>query len=239
MNNPATSAQTEPESFVSRLLSPVLYRRAQVAAKQQLAPGLYHIRLQGPQLCHQSWNCGDKIQIKVASTLVNRTYTPIRWDAQLGETDFIAHSLADGPGSLWVNSVQVGQEVLLFGPRRSLNVSKLDATKTVLVGDETAIGLALAFKPAHTLLELAGAQQLKPILTALGLSNFSLFERDLSSGLPADLIQNLLDNTNPSVLLAGRSASVKQLQKQLRERNKPAATLLSKVYWADGKTGLD
>lgn len=239
MSNPATSAQTEPESFVSRLLSPVIYRKAQVVAKQQLAPGLHHIRLQGPQLCHQSWNCGDKIQIKVANTLVNRTYTPIRWDAQLGETDFIAHSLANGPGSLWVSSVQVGQEVLLFGPRRSLNLSKLDASKTVLVGDETAIGLAMAFKPAHTLLELAGAKQLKPILTTLGLNNFSLFERDLSSGLPAELIQSLLDNTNPSVLLAGHSASVKQLQRRLREQNKPTATLISKVYWADGKTGLD
>jgi NADPH-dependent ferric siderophore reductase len=233
------AAQSQPEGLVSRLLSPLLFRRAQLVAKQQLAQGLYHIKLQGPELRHQRWSSGDKIQIKVGGTLITRTYTPFRWDNELGQTEFIAHSLTDGPGSLWVSSVQIGQDVSLFGPRHSLNLTKLDATNTVMIGDETAIGLALAFNSAHTLLEVADAATLKPALARLGLSNFTLYQRPLRSGMPEELIQDLPDYAHRSLLLAGRAASIKQLQRLLREQGAASSALLSKVYWADGKTGLD
>ena len=57
----------------------------------------------------------------------------------------------------------------VFGPRRSLNLSALPAAQGMLVGDETALGLAAAWQPACTILEVDQAEALQPVLGRLGI----------------------------------------------------------------------
>lgn len=140
----AAPATDEGEGLVPRLLTRWLFRQARVARNEVILPGLHRIELEGPDLQGARWHPGDKLQLRLGRGLQTRTYTPLYWDAAQGRTAILAHALAAGPGSEWVRRVSPGEQVAVFGPHRSIDLSDWPAAQGVLVGDETAMGLAAA-----------------------------------------------------------------------------------------------
>jgi len=223
-----------------RLLTRLFFRHAVITAHQALAPGLFMISMQGQALKGLTWSPGDKLQIKVGPGMTNRTYTPIDWNPETGETRFVAHALAHGPGSEWVRHARVGQSVSLMGPRRSLDLSAWPAATGVLVGDETSISLAAAWRPARIVLEVDQPERIHALLQTWQLQAELVARQSDDAHLPA-LSARVLSGAEAAsrYVLTGRARSIQNLRSALRAQGVSRDRLLSKAYWAAGKTGLD
>ncbi len=233
------SAQADSDGLVPRLLTRWLFRPACVEANEVVAPGLHRIALAGPELRGVPWAAGDKLQIKIGPGLQTRTYTPMEWDPDQGRTAFLAHALAAGPGSEWVRRARPGQTVAVFGPRRSLDLRALNPQRSVLVGDETAIGLAAAWRPARCVLEVDAATDIQPVIDTLRLRASLLLRRAEARHLESLVDATLAAGTDHDVVLVGRAHTIQVVRRALRARGVPGNRMFSKAYWADGKAGLD
>jgi NADPH-dependent ferric siderophore reductase len=96
-----------------------------------------------------SWTPGDKIQLRVARDgLTMRTYTPVRWDNTTGDTTILSYLHGAGPGSAWAQNVAADDSVQVVGPRRSIDLRRFSSAP-IFVGDETSVGLRMAWTAAH------------------------------------------------------------------------------------------
>lgn len=230
----------DADGVVSRLLTQFLFRSAVVADNRELVPGLRLLTLEGPALRGLHWRPGDKLQVKIGGGMTTRTYTPIEWDAAQGRTRLFAHALAPGPGGVWARDARPGQLVRLFGPRKSLDLSRLDARTGMLVGDETVIGLAAAWRPAHALFEVNDRNAVQGVADWLGLPA-TVIARQSDDGHFDRMIDALLHawDQDTGFVLAGRARTIQRLLRGLRENGVTPNRILTKAYWAEGKVGLD
>lgn len=229
-----------PTGVLPRLLVRWFFRPANVVENLPLGMGMHRITLEGPSLRGTRWTPGDKLQIQMGQALVTRTYTPVTWDAATGRTWFIAHAHAAGPGSEWVRNAREGQACQIMGPRSSLMPCKAPGADWLLLGDETAIGLAIACKTRHGFLETGNAHATRHLCEALGLPA-STYQREPNETHLETLFEDALAHAHGDsrFLLAGRARSVQWLLKALRRRGVGPTRMLTKAYWADGKVGLD
>jgi NADPH-dependent ferric siderophore reductase len=224
------------KGLVLDTLGRVFTRTARVSAVRDLGHGLRIITVAGPSLRDVHWTRGDKIQIVLPSRDV-RTFTPSRWDK--GELDLIAFAHGDAPGSLWSRRAAIGDELRFVGPQRSL---KRSSRHTVLFGDETSIGLAVAFAhaPLTTILEV-GTIARAPVVAGLGVPS-TCIERVAGDAHVGDLASAIATalRANPSseLVMSGRAQSIQLVRTRLRTlgiTERPA----NKAYWSVGKVGLD
>lgn len=235
--NPSTSA---PQGLVTRLVTSVFFRQARVLRNVALAPSLHRIVLQGEALRSVDWSPGDKIQLRLGLGLQTRAYTPIEWDKQVGQTAFLAQTLAPGPGSAWIAGAKPGDRVELMGPRTSLKLDNLDPADGVVLGDETTLGLALAWRPRRVVLEVADPEALAPVCRGSGLQ-CTLFRRQ-ADGSHLSAMENAMwegATLRSHFVLGGRASTVQRLHQRLRAGSVQAKRIHTKAYWADGKAGLD
>lgn len=239
----APALQREPEArtgLAARLLSRVFFRTAEVAENRPIGGGLHLITLQGPALRGVRWAAGDKLQVRIGAGLLTRTYTPMQWDAANGRTRLLAHALAAGPGSEWARRAVPGQAVSVLGPRRSLALVDVDPRHGVLLGDETAIGLVAAWRPAHAVIEAGNRAAIQNLLHTMDLPATAMAAQ--ADGAHRDAMANAalgLLGPRTRVVLAGRARTVQHLLRALRHEGVPPNRILAKAHWADGKTGLD
>lgn len=151
--SPALPESAADDGLLARLLTRWLFRPVQVRENRRVANSLHWISLE-----------------KLGPGLSTRTYTPIDWDGGLGWTRVLAHALAAGPGSEWVRRARPGDPVQVFGPRRPLPLARWDAARSVLAGDETGIGLAAAWRPGRTVLEVGDPGATLPVAQGLGVA---------------------------------------------------------------------
>jgi ferric-chelate reductase (NADPH) len=232
--------------FFESAVQKLFMRRAQVDAVDDLNAQFRMITLAGEGLKGVDWTPGDKIQIQLGSWR-NRTYTPLQWDPIEGRTRVLVYLHADGPGTVWAREVRAGDLCLLFGPRKSIDLRRLEPP-AVLFGDETSIGLAAALQATgdthgiELLFEFSSPHESVQVIDALGLSKAHHCVRS-DDGLAADLERRLLslvDAHHPvRFAITGKSTSIQQVRQLLRARGFSAAQFQSKAYWAPGKTGLD
>ncbi len=229
-----------PRGLMPRLLTRLFARSAQIKENRLLAPGLQLITLQGDDLREVRWSPGDKLQVRLGSGMTMRTYTPISWDSESGTTSFLAHTLASGPGSAWARDVRSGQQVDVFGPRQSLDLQAFEARRGLLIGDETAIGLVMAWRPAQALLEVGDLSSLQPLFASLGPVVQGVARQEQDRHLP-QLLASMLDlaGDDTQFVLAGRARTLQTLRHALRDAGIPGKRVLTRAYWAEGKAGLD
>jgi NADPH-dependent ferric siderophore reductase len=237
---------TRAPGRLSRALLRLLMKRATIVAADRLADGFRLITLEGPALRGIRWTPGQKLQVAMGSAFVARTYTPIEWDSVAGRTRILGYEHGDGPGSAWVRDVEPGDECDLFGPRASLDVGGM-AGPLALFGDETSIGLACALargdgpRSIHCHFEVGDVTIAGQVLAGLAIGDAALVERhdddehiaQLEAALPA------LAAAGASFVLTGRAGTIKRLRQGLKQLAVPTARLVTKAYWAPGKTGLD
>ena len=227
------------------MLIRIFMKRATVVDCEPIGEDFRLITLDSPQFKGIAWTPGQKIQIALGSAFSARTFTPIEWDSAAGRTRLLAYAHGAGPGSDWIRSARHGDECDIFGPRASLDVSRA-AGPVVIFGDETSLGLAFAtarHDPSRVqcLLEVNSPEDARHILVQLGLGATELFARqqgeshlvDIESQLPA------LAATGATFVLTGKANSIQRLRRTLKALDVPASRLVTKVYWAPGKVGLD
>ncbi len=243
---PFTEEQRRP-GLLERAFDRLLLRNTRVAAVQQVSARFRLIDLEGGALQGAAWAPGHKLQAKVAGPFTARTFTPILFDAVRGHTRLLGYAHGVGPGSDWLRRVQVGDACQVFGPHRSLVLGDL-AGPVVLHGDETSFGLAAAVVAAmagregpRCVFEVESEAEARLALQALGVVPALLVERrDEPGRLQAiDDLWSQCAGDGTQFVLTGKAQSIQQARQGLRARGVPSSRMLSKAYWAPGKTGMD
>jgi NADPH-dependent ferric siderophore reductase len=229
-------------------LSKLFTKAARVAAIADVADDFRLVTLAGEALVGGEWTPGQKVQVMLGGW-VQRTYTPLSWNTQAGETQLLAYMHGEGPAAVWARGLAEGDTCALFGPRGSLDLNAL-GRPALLFGDETSLGLAhaLRFTPAsaqgaHLVLEVTSKRAAAAALDAIGVEGAHLVERrpeDVHLGEVQEYTAHLLQTRSIEAgVLSGKATSIQRMNKQLRQLGLPRARLQVKAYWAPGKTGLD
>jgi ferric-chelate reductase (NADPH) len=194
-----------------------------------------------------SWTPGDKIQIQLGGWL-QRTFTPMDWDAENGCTRILVYLHGDAPGTRWARMLCKGDTCVVFGPRKSIDRSRLQGP-VLFVGDETSLGVATALfnhpssPAAQMLFEVSTIAETKPVVEQLRLNDAHLCTRLENDGHFAELETRmsafLQKHATADIVLTGKSTSIQRITRWLRQRANGAGNRQSKAYWAPGKTGLD
>jgi len=225
------------------LASQLWLRDATAAEVERLGPSFTRIALEGEALRGVSWTPGAKVQVHMGG-LTYRTYTPTAWDPDAGTTELLACDHGDGPGSAWVRTVAPGDPVGLFGPRGSLGLDKVSG-RTIVVGDETSIALAVALgtvaaaEPVERIFEATDPDATVEVLAAVGLDRATVVPVGARDDLTAVLLDRLDAPGSTTLVLTGDQATVKHVRAALRAADVRPARTLAKAYWAEGRTGLD
>jgi NADPH-dependent ferric siderophore reductase len=241
-------AKTRSFGRLEGAVTKLLCKRATVSSVRDIASGFRLVALAGEALQGVDWTPGQKVQLMLGGW-VQRTYTPLSWDAERGVFELLAYVHGDGPGAAWARALVPGALCLVFGPRSSLDLQRL-ARPALLFGDETSFGLALALRfthatgaGVHLVLEVSSKQVSSAVLDALDLSGALLIERtanDAHLNEVRELATRLVaDHSIGAGVLSGRAPSIAHVGKHLRQLGLPRAQLQTKAYWAPGKTGLD
>jgi NADPH-dependent ferric siderophore reductase len=242
---PPTPAPRQPGRLTQALIR-MFMKRASVVSVVPRGGGFYWITLESPQFKGVAWTAGQKIQIMLGSGFTSRTYTPVEWDEAAGTTRILVYAHGAGPGSDWARTVKPGDECDIFGPRASLDLSRLSGP-VLLFGDETSLGLARAMRlqlhagAVEFAFEVNSAEDCQVVLGDLDLAGSRPIARrdddshlaEIESHLPA------LAQSNAAFVLTGKSTSVQRLRHALKRLDVPTSRLMTKAYWAPGKTGLD
>jgi NADPH-dependent ferric siderophore reductase len=219
------------KALIGAVAGRFLFRHGAVTRVTPLGQRYRRIDVTGAELAGASFVPGDKVQVYFAGVGM-RTYTPVTWSAE-GATWFVGFAHGDTPGATWVRTVKQGDEVALFGPRRSLDVSAL-TQPLVVVGDETSLAVACALSRTHAVtavLEAGDVEELREVGAALELRGLTVVPRGaLEPAVRAQLAAGAVP------VFTGRAASIQALKRSLGDL---ARTGKTKAYWADGKRGLD
>lgn len=222
-------------------------RRGQVLDIEELGDAFRLVTIGGEDLRRAQWKPGDKVQIQLGGW-VQRTYTPIDWDAEAGRLRILIYLHGDGPGALWARSLRKSDTCIVFGPRKSLDLPRFDDS-VILFGDEASFGLAAALlgavRPtiAHLLFEVSSLAQAQAALTRCGLDEAHLSVREPDDthlvGLEEKLEASLQAQPALKIVLSGQASSIQRMRKLLKRMAIDRSRLQVKAYWATGKTGLD
>lgn len=237
---------TKEPGRLSKALMRLWMKPAAIVANEQLADRFHLITLEGPALADVAWLPGQKVQIAMGSAFATRTYTPIEWNAAAGRTCILGYAHGDGPGSTWVRSVAPGDQCDIFGPRASLDLSRLH-DPLFIFGDETSMGLVYAAthqnptRHVSACLEVADVEAARRVAGHLGLHEVALFARGGDDAHIAAMQATVSDAaaTGASCVLTGNARTIQALRQDLRLQSISTARVVTKAYWALGKTGLD
>jgi NADPH-dependent ferric siderophore reductase len=230
------------------VLEKTLMAPAQVTAVTALG-GFRLIELRGEGLKKSGWTPGDKLRVKTGD-LELRTYTPLLWDDKKGLAHRVAWLPGRGPGSAWAAAVKPGESFFFKGPKESLKLSKAGEGPVVFFGDETAVGAAAALRRLRPLdkdlrfvFELDDPDEAHVALIALGLPDAARVAKS-EDGSHLKAVRKQIQawagesQGNAYVFLVGNQESVKTLKSKLSDKL-PDAKIKAKVYWREGKAGLD
>lgn len=241
-----------PPGMIEATLARLFMRSARVLEVENVGPAFCIVTLGGDALRDSSWTPGDKIQLQLGGW-VQRTYTPMDWDARAGRTRILVYRHATGgPGQAWARSVRAGDECTVFGPRKSVRLAG-PPSPVVLFGDETSLGLAVALRdqlapPALKLaldmvLEVTSLDETAPVIDRLRLHGARLSVRQPDDahldGLKSQLAAALQASPPADLVLTGKAATIQHLGRFLRESGRAVGRRQSKAYWATGKSGMD
>jgi NADPH-dependent ferric siderophore reductase len=198
------------------------------------------VRVEG---ANPKWAPGGKIQFHITGTTL-RTFTPFAW--RDGSVSFLVYRGGHGPATAWADALDVGTAIQMFGPRRSLNLD-FDGGP-ILVGDETSLALAAAWKAvgaapalAHVL-EVTSAGESAPALEHLALDPLVVVERTGGDGHHPELGQHVVDTVrrHPAapLVLTGKAQTIRAVRGALKDVGL-SPNVRVKAYWDPNRAGLD
>lgn len=248
MNDIATAPFASKRSgLLESAMHRLFMRKANVLYIEDIGNAFRVVTLGGEALRDIEWTPGDKIQVQLGGW-VQRTYTPMDWDAERGCTRILVYLHGDSPGARWTRMLSKGDTCIIFGPRRSIDASKLQGP-VLFFGDETSLGVASALfnherSPAvQMIFEVSRLADTRPALEPLQLGDAHLCARLEDDGHFAELealVSDVLEqNAQADIVLTGKATSIQRITRLLRERGISATRRQSKAYWAPGKTALD
>ena len=238
--------QSPRDGMMSRFVKNVFLTKGHIASAEKLSEHFYLVSVKGEALKHARWTPGDKIQINMGIGFSTRTYTPMSWDAESGQTQIIVYLHGDTPGCQWARHACPRQAVEFLGPRRSLDLPSV-AAHAVLFGDETSFGLATALRhraggeSALCVFEAAELGEARAVLGAIGITDAVLIELAHDDSHLAAVHDALLRQatSDTQFVLSGKAPSIQSVKRALAAAGVSNTRQKAKAYWAPGKVGMD
>lgn len=210
-----------------------------VTAAESLSPNLRRVTFSGKAMRDRSWRPGDEVQFRVADRDL-RHYTPSRFNSEEGTFEIVIFTRPGGPGSTWAAGLRPGSEVRVIGPNAGLRY-RADH-QPLLVGDATAIGLFHALTRASAGQRPAGAIEVPAVdraaATAITPDLTILTEQSETGGALLAWAGGFTGTTAHRAYLAGHAQTLQRLRTILRERGITRDRIVTKAFWATGRTGL-
>ena len=209
---------------------------AKVCEIEDLSARVRRIRFAGRHLKRIQWAPGDKIKLKTGGKL--RSYTPARVDPKAGWLDVIFFLHGNGPASRWAAETELGEAVKISTPVKSMAGAKKAPDWALFLGDETAIGLAVAMlESLPDTTQIMGAIELgaldAPALSACGLPLSAAIRQQFYGDALLDwLAHTPLPEGRGMVWLSGEAISVRGLKRLLSARKRGRVRLKTKAYWS-------
>ncbi len=176
---------------------------------------------------------GDKIKIDVGGPM--RSYTPAELTAERLRFTGVVHG--GGPGSDWLEALQVGDPVRLFGPAKSLRAADADVQWAAFVGDETTLGAAealLGALPEHV--DRLGALEVHEdsVHAAQGMDiPADVFARSTRGAELVEWAETFpIPEGRGLMWISGEAASLVPVKQMLLERGLQRSMLRIKPYWS-------
>lgn len=211
-----------------------------VADVQQPAPGFVLVTLVGEGLGDSKWHAGDRVSLRTPEDEL-RNYTPFDWDNAAGSARLLGVGLASGPGTHFLNSLTVGNQVQVIGPKKSINLDLELAP--IIVGDETVLGLCAAWNNEHptmkatVVLEAANSDACRAASQAIDVTPHSVVgDRD---ALITAVIELARANPTMPLILSGRTQTIAAVRRALKSANLQARPTTVRAYWDENRAGLD
>lgn len=228
------------------LAGSALLRTTRVVGVVRPTPEFVRVELQADAFRGIDWTPGAKLQMRPRrGTLSFRTYTPTRWDPDAGVTELIAFTHGEGPAADWFRQVAVGDVCEVFGPRKSIELTRLSGP-VVFVGDESSIGLACALRavtPAATyVFEATAPDGLRNALSDVKFDpSCTVVARTPDRVELLEQVRRAADATAApfDLVVTGDAGTVHGLRRDSRRWPQTPRRVIGKAYWAPGRTGLD
>lgn len=213
-----------------------------VRSVERIADSFLLVELEGEKLKEAKWKPGDKIQLDTGE-FTFRTYTPISLDAATGRLRILCFVRPGSPAGTWLASLKPGSACDAFGPRTSLDASALTGP-LIVFGDETSIGLVKALESrgdaTRAFLETSAPAAAAEALRALDVPRVELLEKTPDDSHLRAIAEKIREAGPANFVLTGSARSIQILRSALTSSGDVAAAALkTRVYWADGKAGLD
>ena len=218
--------------------------RVSVADVRQPAKGFLLLTLVGDELTKHAWHAGDRMSLRTPDDEL-RNYTPFDWDQAAGRARLLGVGLANGPGTRFLSTLAVGDEVQVIGPKKSIDLN-LDQAP-IIVGDETVLGLCAAWVnmhptlPATVVLEAADIGACQAAAQAIGVApDRVVADRD---SLVAAVVETARDHPTAPLILSGRAQTIAAVRRALKDaglndrRTNPSTA--ARAYWDENRAGLD
>ncbi|MEM6995375.1 MAG: siderophore-interacting protein [Myxococcota bacterium] len=209
---------------------------AELYRADRLSERIRRLRFTCPRV-DEGWEPGDKILMRVAAR-ARRAYTLSAVDAARRTFEIVAVAHDGGPGGRWVRDADEGQVIELLGPRRDVDTRGGTDGTTVMLGDETALGLFAALREgAGSDAEFAGAVERTSVhdgaVAALALPLRGVV-RD--GGSPGRALVKWLQARPATVhdtafVVAGHRLAVRSTLATLRDLGAPFSAVRGRVYW--------
>jgi ferric-chelate reductase (NADPH) len=236
------------KSKILSVVGPSILPKAKVVSNDAIGSNFRMIKFESESLRNSVWSPGSKVQINTGNWNM-RTYTPISIDQKNGQMKILVYLTGTGPGSEWAKSLQPGQLTNFKGPDGMVNLSK-SSDRVVLFGDETSFGLAAGIKSVlgpeaviDFIFEVSSPEGSKIALVELNLSNAKTFPKRSGAGVVPALSEAILQLHRASngiqFILSGRAQSIQMVRTTLQGAGLNGSQMLVKVYWSQGKAGLD
>lgn len=207
------------------------------------------VTLAGEELEGRRWSPGDMIQIGFAG-FVGRAYTPVSFDPRAGTSAFLGYVHGGaGVASRWLESLKIGEELFLVGPRSAL---KLDAVARPLIffGDETSFGTVAALRATQegmrdvvSFFEVDSEGASRLALERIGVTNGLTLTTRTPGERHLEPVEEALVHAirvAPSVrcVFTGKASSIQRLYKAVRRAGLSPKQVTNVAYWAPGRKGF-
>jgi NADPH-dependent ferric siderophore reductase len=173
----------------------------------------------------------DTIAIDVGSFL--RRYTVSSTD---GGLEFVAYRTKRGPATPYLDQLAVGAELTGLAPERPVKTPPADATRVVVAGDDTAVGVARAVTKVHTGRVAVGIVGEALAEDVVGLTNADVRIFDTTDQL---LEWVGADVAGAHFVLVGEQALNQQVRQHLFGLGVDKENVATRTFWRLDREGLE
>lgn len=176
----------------------------------------------------------DTIAIDVGGTL--RRYTVS--NVVEGSVEFVAYRTRRGPATAYLDSLQVGAHVAGLAPERPVKTPPPEATRVLVIGDDTAVGVARAVSVSHAgRVSTAIVGEVMPEAVA-ELTGAAVRVVDTNDELLA-WVTSVAPQSSDHLILVGEQALNQQVRQHAFGLGVEKDALATRTFWRPDKAGIE